>query len=149
MRALLLTVGSQGDVQPFAALAARLTAGGHAAVLAAPALFSGLASAYGVPFVPLDLDLGQVGEALAGKRGLPHLVTFCRAMGRQAPGVLPGVTQAARLGADVVVHHPVLPLGQHCAELLGVPAVVAQPLPALLPTRQFASAAWTGPAPDR
>ncbi|MGH3255529.1 MAG: glycosyltransferase [Streptosporangiaceae bacterium] len=55
--------------------------------------------------------------------------------------------QAARLGADVVVHHPVLPLGQHCAELLGVPAVVAQPLPALQPTRQFASAAWPGPVP--
>jgi sterol 3beta-glucosyltransferase len=147
MRALLLTVGSQGDVQPFAALAARLAAGGHDAVLAAPALFSGLAAAYGVPFAPLDLDVGQVGEALAGKRGLRHLVTFCRAMGRQAPGVLPGVTQAARLGADIVVHHPVLPLGQHCGELLGVPAVVAQPLPALLPTRQFACAAWPRPVP--
>jgi sterol 3beta-glucosyltransferase len=147
MRALLLTVGSQGDVQPFAALAARLTAGGHDAVLAAPAVFSGLAAAHGVPFVPLDLDVGQVGEALAGKRGVRHLVTFCRAMGRQASGVLPGVTQAARLGADVVVHHPVLPLGQHCADLLGVPAVVAQPLPALLPTRQFASAAWPRPVP--
>ncbi|MGH3255528.1 MAG: glycosyltransferase [Streptosporangiaceae bacterium] len=70
MRALLLSVGSQGDVQPFAALAARLTACGHDAVLAAPALFGGLAAAFGVPFVPLDLDVGQVGEALAGKRGL-------------------------------------------------------------------------------
>jgi sterol 3beta-glucosyltransferase len=147
MRALLLTVGSQGDVQPFVALAARLAAGGHDAVLAAPALFSGLAAAHGVPFAPLDLDLGQVGEALANKHGLRHTVAFCRAMGRRAAGVLPGVTQAARLGADVVVHHPVLPLGQHCAELLGVPAVVAQPLPALLPTGRFASAAWPRPVP--
>ncbi len=147
MRALLLTVGSQGDVQPFAALAARLTGDGHDAVLAAPALFGGLAAAHGVPFVPLDLDVGQVGEALAAQHGLRHLVTFCRAMGRRVPGVLPGLTQAARLGADVVVHHPVLPLGQHCAELLGVPAVVAQPLPALLPTSQFASAAWPVPVP--
>ena len=147
MRALLLTAGSQGDVQPFAALGARLAAAGHDAVLAAPALFGGLAAACGVPFVPLDLDMGQVGEALAGKHGLAHLVTFCRAMGRRVPGALPGVTQATRLGADVVVHHPVLPLGQHCAELLGVPAVVAQPLPAVLPTREFASAAWPGPVP--
>jgi len=29
MKALLLTVGSQGDVQPFVALAVRLRAGGH------------------------------------------------------------------------------------------------------------------------
>jgi sterol 3beta-glucosyltransferase len=147
MRVLLLTAGSQGDVLPFAALGARLAAAGHDAVLAAPALFGGLAAACGVPFVPFELDVGQVGEALAGRHGLAHLVTFCRAMGRRVPGVLPGVTQAARPGADVVVHHPVLPLGQHCAELLGVPAVVAQPLPALVATRQFASAAWPGPVP--
>ena len=38
MRALLLTVGSQGDVQPFVALASRLRADGHDVVLAAPAL---------------------------------------------------------------------------------------------------------------
>jgi len=36
----------------------------------------------------------------------------------------------------------VLPLGQHVAELLGVPAVVAQMMPALVPTRQFPSAVW-------
>ena len=147
MRALLLTAGSQGDVQPFVALAVRLAAGGHDAVLAAPALFGGLAEAYGVPFVPLDLDMGQVGAELAGKHGLRHMVTFCRAMGRRAAGALPGVTAAARQGADIVVHHPVLPFGQHCADLLGVPAVVAQPMPALVPTRQFASAAWPNPVP--
>ena len=33
MKALLLTVGSQGDVQPFVALAVRLRAAGHEAVL--------------------------------------------------------------------------------------------------------------------
>jgi len=59
MKALLLTVGSQGDVQPFVALAVRLRAGGHQAVLAAPAMFSGLASAYDVPLVPLELDMAR------------------------------------------------------------------------------------------
>src|ERR1700759_4462667 len=110
MKALLLTVGSQGDVQPFVALAIRLRAGGHEAVLAAPAVFSGLASAYEVPFVPLELDMGQVGEG------------FCQAMGGPAASVLPALENAADGGADVVVPHPVLPLGQHVAELLGVPA---------------------------
>ena len=88
MKALLLTVGSQGDVQPFVALAVRLRAGGHEAVLAAPAVFSGLASAYEVPFVPLELDMGQVGEALAGRYGLRHVVRFCQAMGRRAAAVI-------------------------------------------------------------
>jgi len=142
MRALLLTVGSQGDVQPFVALASRLRSDGHEAVLAAPALYRGLAAACDVPFVPLDLDLEQLGAALAGQHGLRHLLTFCRSLGRAAGALLPGATAAAQLGADVVVHHPVLPVGQHLAEFLGVPAVVAQLQPALVPTREFASAAW-------
>lgn len=147
MKALLLTVGSQGDVQPFVALALRLRAGGHQAVLVAPASFSGLASAYDVPFVPLELDMSEVGGAVAGRYGLRHMVRFCRAMGQQAAAALPGLGTAAAGGADVVVHHPVLPLGQHLAEMLAVPAVVAQPMPALVPTREFGSAAWPGHAP--
>jgi len=142
MRALLLTVGSQGDVQPFVALARRLRTDGHEAILAAPALYRGLAEACDVPFAPLDLDLDRLGAALAGRSGLRHLLTFYRSLGRAVPALLPGATAAARAGADLVVHHPVLPLGQHLAEFLGVPAVVAQPQPALVPTREFASAAW-------
>jgi sterol 3beta-glucosyltransferase len=147
MRALLFTVGSQGDVQPFVALACRLRAGGHDAVLAAPAMFGSLAAAYDVPFVPLDLDMSQVGAELAGWHGLRHVLRFCRSMGRRAAVVLPGATKAAGLGADVVVHHPVLPIGQHLAEMLGVPAVVAPPLPALVPTREFLSTTWPCRAP--
>jgi sterol 3beta-glucosyltransferase len=147
MRALLLTVGSQGDVQPFVALGARLRAAGHEAVLAAPAAYGGLAAAHDVPFLPLDLDLGQLSAALAGRHGLRHLIAFCRALGRQAAAVLPGATAAAAPGTDLVVHHPVLPLGQHLAEHLGVPAAVALPLPAWVPTGQFGSAAWPVPVP--
>jgi sterol 3beta-glucosyltransferase len=142
MKALLLTVGSRGDVQPFVALAVRLRASGHAAVLAAPAVFSGLAEAYDVPFVPLELDMGQVGEAVAGRYGLRHVMRFCQAMGQRAAAVLPALGNAADGGADLVVHHPVLPLGQHVAELLGVPAVVGQAMPALVPTREFPSTVW-------
>jgi sterol 3beta-glucosyltransferase len=147
MRALLLTVGSQGDVRPFVALAGRLRAEGHDAVLAAPEMFGDLAAAHGVPFAPLDLDMSQVGAALAGCHGLRHGLRFWRSMGRRATGLLPGATAAARLGADVVVHHPVLPLGQHLAELLGVPAVVAPPMPAFVPTAEFLSPAWPCRAP--
>ena len=147
MKALLLTVGSLGDVQPFVALALRLRAGGHEAVLAAPAAFSGLADAYDVPFVPLELDMSEVGETGTDRHGLRHMVRFCQAMGRRAAAALPGLEAAAAGGADIVVHHPVLPLGQHLAEMLGVPAVVAQPMPALVPTREFPSAVWPCRAP--
>jgi sterol 3beta-glucosyltransferase len=142
MKALLLTVGSQGDVRPFVALAVRLRVAGHEAVLAAPAVFAGLAGAYEVPFVPLELEMGQVGEAVAGRYGLRHMLRFCRAAGRRMAAVFPALEAAAGGGADVVVHHPVLPLGQHVAELLGVPAVVVEAMPALVPTREFPSTVW-------
>jgi sterol 3beta-glucosyltransferase len=142
MRALLLTVGSQGDVQPFVALANRLRSEGHDAVLAAPAVYQGLAATCDVPFVPLGLDMNEVGDAVAGKHGLKHVLAFTRAMGQRVKTVLPAVTAAARDGADVVVHHPVLPIGQHVAEMLGVPAVLAPPMPALVPTGEFLSPAW-------
>jgi len=144
MRALLITVGSQGDVQPFVALASRLRSEGHDPVLAAPALYQGLAAAAGVAFVPLDLDMTEVGRAVAGRHGLRHLFAFAKAMGQRAGQVLPGAAAgaAAHRPVDIVVHHPVLPIGQHLAEMLGVPAVVAALSPALVPTREFPSAAW-------
>jgi sterol 3beta-glucosyltransferase len=144
MRVLLVTVGSQGDVQPFVALASRLRGEGHEPVLAAPALYQGLAAVGDVPFVPLDLDMTEVGRAVAGRHGLRHLFAFAKAMGRRAGEMLPGVTAAATAHgpADMVVHHPVLPIGQHLAEMLGVPAVVACPSPALVPTREFPSPVW-------
>jgi sterol 3beta-glucosyltransferase len=138
MRALLLTVGSQGDVQPYVALAARLRSAGHDVVLAAPAIYQGLDES----IVPLDLDMTEVGRAVDGKHGLRHMLAFTKAMGEQAKTFLPRLAGLAREGADVVVHHPVLPLGQHLAELLQVPAVVASPLPALVPTSEFLSPAW-------
>lgn len=151
MRALLLTVGSQGDVQPFVALAARLRTAGHEPVLAAPAIYASLAAqaipanpdADRIPFVPLDLDMAAVGEAVAGKHGIRHVLAFAKAMGERATAILPAVsTAAAAADPDVVVHHPVLPIGQHVAEKLGVPAAVAPPLPALVPTGEFLSPAW-------
>jgi sterol 3beta-glucosyltransferase len=148
MRALLLTVGSQGDVQPYVALAGRLRSAGHDVVLAAPAVYQGLVEPgqgqheQAVPFVPLDLDMTEVGQAVDGKHGLRHMLAFTKAMGQRTGAFLPQLAGIAREGADVVVHHPVLPLGQHLAELLGVPAVVASPLPALVPTREFPSPAW-------
>jgi sterol 3beta-glucosyltransferase len=150
---LLFTVGSEGDVRPFVALAGRLRAAGHDPVLAAPALYHRLAAAAGVAFAPLDLDMAEVGQAVAGRHGLRHLLAFARAMGRRVGPMLPDAAACAtgHGPVDLVVHHPVVPIGQHLAELLGVPAVVAALAPALVPTGQFPSPAWPGanrlPAP--
>ena len=143
MRVFLLGVGSQGDVRPLVALAERLRRDGHEAVLAAPPLFKPLAIAAGVPFAPLDLDMIRVGEAMANSHGVRHFAQLARTLGGLAEVALEGAWAAAKdCAADVVVHHPVLPLGQHIAERLGIPGVVAMPLPALVPTGAFPPPIW-------
>lgn len=144
MKVLLLAVGSQGDVRPLVALADRLRAEGHEALLAAPPLFKPLAIATRLPFAALDLDMMRVGEAMADSHGVRHFAALARTLGGLAEGALAEAWDAARAWApDVVVHHPVLPIGQHVAERLGVPAVVATPLPAIVPTARFASPIWS------
>lgn len=147
MKVLLIGVGSQGDVRPLVALAARLRAEGHDALLAAPPLFRPLAIGCRVPFTALGLDMMHVGEAMAHSHGVWHFAALARTLGGLAEGVLAGAWDSVRdSGADVVVHHPVLPLGQHIAERLGIPALVAMPVPALVPTERFASPIWSNSA---
>ena len=53
---MVLSAGSTGDVEPFAALAARLDTRGHEVVLAADAGFERLAPGGAVRFAPIRAD---------------------------------------------------------------------------------------------
>ncbi|RAS67337.1 sterol 3beta-glucosyltransferase [Lentzea atacamensis] len=147
MRALLVTHGTRGDVQPFLALAVALRQAGHDAVLAAPQSFADSAAAHDVEFAPLDegpnrlLDDPLLKEAIeGGYRGFRGKVTAISTIRRIKPlmaDVLRDVGAVARSsGADVLVHTPSVP-AQHAAELLGVPAVLATLQPGWVPTAAF------------
>ncbi|MEO3786504.1 glycosyltransferase [Actinocorallia sp. B10E7] len=142
MRALLLTIGSQGDVLPFVALAHRLHREGHQPLLVAPRLFQGLADAHRLPFAPLDLDMLRVSDALAETHGLRQFLRFARALGESTPEALESVVRAAEGDFDLVVHHPMVPLGHHLADWAGARSVAAAPTPILQPTRAFTSPMW-------
>ncbi|MFG2525313.1 glycosyltransferase [Streptomyces sp. NPDC048527] len=142
MKALILTAGSQGDIQPFVALAARLRQAGDEAVLVAPPRFRSIAASRGVAFVPLEsFDMTLVAKAMLDVHGPRRFLRLASSMGRLANGTLAGVRSAAT-GIDIVVHHPLIPLGQHLAESLAVPAVAATPIPAYVPTARFPSPQW-------
>lgn len=145
MKVLLVTAGSHGDVRPFVALGERLLRAGHTPLVIAPRVFGPLAVGHRVPFAPLDLDLSAVAASTrADAPGPLHFLAFARAMGGAVrPALGPLWEAAAAFRPDVVVHHPVLPLGQHLAERLDVPAVLAPPLPAFVPTGEFASPVWS------
>lgn len=142
MKALILTAGSQGDVQPFVALAERLRQGGDDAVVVAPPRFRSMVVSRGVAFVPLDsFDMTRVATAMLDVHGPRRFLRLASSMGRLANGTLAGVRSAAT-DIDLVVHHPLIPLGQHLAESLAVPAVAATTVPAYVPTKRFPSPQW-------
>ncbi|MFD2470648.1 glycosyltransferase [Amycolatopsis silviterrae] len=148
MKALLLTLGTRGDVQPFVALARALRQAGHDAVLVAPRRFGEFARAHEVPFAGIAdgpmalLDNGSpVGDVADG--GLRAKLALARRM----PGLFTEVLRdcwtvaSAEPGVDVIVHNGQVGAGPHVAEKLGVPAVLALPLPLYVPTGAFP---WPG-----
>ncbi|TQM79339.1 sterol 3beta-glucosyltransferase [Saccharothrix saharensis] len=147
MRALLVTHGTRGDVQPMLALAVALRRAGHGALLAAPHSAAALAAGQDVEFAGLDegpnrlLDDPLLRQAVdGGYRGLRGKVTAVRTARRIKPlmaDVLRDLGGIARgSAADVVVHTPTVP-AQHVAELLDVPAVLAALQPGWVPTAAF------------
>lgn len=133
MKALVLTYGTRGDVQPFAALAKALIAAGHQAVLAAPATFASLVEPHGLPFVALDdsalnlLDDASMRQTIeTNQGGLRAMRGGLELARRPIQAVALGLDPllAAAAGADIVVHPPGLP-AYLIADFLGVPAVPA------------------------
>lgn len=146
MDVLILTHGTRGDVQPFVALARALTTAGHTARLGGPAASTALAQSYGVDFLPLadgpnelmsDPVVRRVIETnYRGLRGKKLAIQVARRYRRKMDVVLNDMTEAARQGADVIVHDIVLP-GWQLGEWLGVPTVSVCMQPFWTPTRAF------------
>ena len=151
MKVLIMTLGTRGDVQPFLALARGLLAAGHEVVLTAPQRFAGFAAGHGVPFAGVDdgpmrlMDDPAMGAVIEG--GVRARLRQARIMPAMFTQVLAGcwavASQGAGAGADVVVHNGQILAGQHVAEKLGIPAVLALPIPMYVPTREFP---WPGAA---
>lgn len=156
MKVLILTHGTRGDVQPFAALALALQRSGHHPVLAAPAASAPLAEAHGLPFAPLDdgpnklIDDPRIRLAIESNyRGLRGKLTAFNVIRATKPlmvAVFDDMATAAEGGADLVVHAAGMP-GQHFAEALGVPSVPVALQPVWVPTASFRNPMLPVPLP--
>lgn len=149
MKVLIMTLGTRGDVQPFVALGRGLLAAGHEVVLTAPHRFAEFVIGHGVPFAGVDDGpmrlMDDVANAEMIEGGTRARLRQVRTMPAMFTQVLEDcwavASQGAGAGADVVVHNGQILAGQHVAEALGVPAVLALPIPMYVPTRQFP---WPG-----
>lgn len=138
MRVLLVTTGSRGDVEPFAALAAGLARAGHDPLLAAPRRLTEHAAARGVPVAPLDDGIFALQQEVAGKGALAS-VTAARSALPLLRRWLDDVATLRDTAADIVVYAPKSLGAHHLADRLGVPSIAALPVPLFRPTAQFAS----------
>lgn len=146
MQFVILTTGTQGDVQPFVALAQGLSRAGHSAVLAAPDSFAPSVKSLGVPFAPMGTDYSALMASPEGKaalRGNP--VQAMQVMKQQ---ILPMMRQmlkdawAAAQGADAIIYHPKVLAGIHLAEKLRIPCFIGTAVPIVVPTRAFPAPAF-------
>ncbi|UJW77712.1 glycosyltransferase [Rhizobium sp. SL42] len=146
MRIAIHTLGTRGDVQPYVALAKGLMARGHEVQLAAPMQFTDLAAAYGIPFAGLPgeflalLDTREGKAAVAGGTGFSagfKLLKHVRPLMRR---LLDEEWRAVRrFQPDVLVYHPKSFGSPDMAAALGVPHVLASPVPGFTPTDEFPS----------
>lgn len=153
MKLLMITHGSRGDVQPFAALAEALGKAGHTVTLAAPAASAWLAEPFCERLVKLhdgpnelagDSDVVQGLETMfRGVRGKRQLLETIPKTRRLIKAVLDDIALMAHdikdsneQSFDIVVHH-VSHAGHDVADFLGVPSVLMCPQPYWVPTSGF------------
>ena len=146
MRIAIETLGTRGDVQPYLALARILQERGHIVQLAAPQQFAAMSEQNRVPFASLPgeflalLDTPEGKAAISGGQGFSagfKLLKHVRPLMRQ---LLDTEWQAVKdFGPDMIVYHPKSIASPHMAQALGVPHILASPLPGFTPTAAFPS----------
>ena len=146
MRVAIETLGTRGDVQPYIALALGLRNSGHDVQLAAPVQFSDMVRERGVAFAPLPgeflelMDTPEGKAAIAGGRGFSAGFKLLKHVRPMMRGLLDAEWAAVRAFApDAIIYHPKSIASPHMAEKLGIPAILASPLPGFTPTAAFPS----------
>lgn len=138
MKILILTVGSRGDIQPYVALGQGLHAAGHTVTVATLTAFAPFIAQRGLTFAPLHGEFLELIQTPEGKKALADggSLSLMKKVMPMLRRILDDAWQAAT-GAQMVIYHPKAMAGYHLAEKLGVPGVLALPLPLFSPTREF------------
>jgi sterol 3beta-glucosyltransferase len=126
MRALIVTVGSRGDVAPFTGLGTALRAAGHSVAIAGYEMFAGLVTGCGLEFraLPGDPSLLAAAGWQRGGAGPLGAVRLVRLIADHLRELHAGILAAAGEGADVLLLEGVSAIGgYHIAEALGLPSM--------------------------
>jgi len=147
MHITILTVGTQGDVQPFVALGLGLKEKGYSVCLATHSIFGDLIRKRGVEFVPVKGNPKEILLSRAGQSMLKsgrQTVRFMRQAVRAFEPVLAQLAEdcwAACRHTNAIIFTPWTFFGYDLAKKLSIPSVATSLQPAM-PTRYFPSPAF-------
>ena len=143
MKILISTFGTHGDVQPFIALGHGLRAAGHHVALCTSVSYQPVIEAYGLDYAFMsDTMLTLTRSILTGSLSP---LAIMRQMQSAIRGTITDEWDAAQaFQPDLIVNHPKMLGSYHIAEKLGIPPVLAIPLPFYTPTDAFPNPFFAG-----
>ncbi|HJQ46558.1 MAG TPA: glycosyltransferase [Amycolatopsis sp.] len=154
MRALIISQGSRGDIQPFVALADALRSAGHEVLLIIPETFSQLAASYNVAHATIFdvtkeiLTDKSAGKAIsAGNNGVANLFRQGFLHRKYMPRALEDMASIKLEKPDVLLHNHTIP-GNEIADLFSIPHIPVAVTPILIPTSTFPSPWFPLPCPS-
>ncbi|AFY57474.1 glycosyl transferase, UDP-glucuronosyltransferase [Rivularia sp. PCC 7116] len=148
MNIFIVTVGSRGDVQPYVALGKGLKEAGHDVTICTCSSFESLITEHGLPYGYMNDDFIKLVDSEAGREAIESggnflsLIKTMLKLLKESKALtiemLKDSWNAAQVAKpDIVIFHPKAMAGSHIAEKLGVPAVMAVPVPLIVPTAEY------------
>ncbi|WP_276365547.1 glycosyltransferase [Chryseolinea sp. H1M3-3] len=146
MKIALLTLGTRGDVQPYAVLGHALKQRGHQVTLSTAKNFEQLVRSYGIDFLPVDADFQAFLETDEGKKMMKNPF---RARKNLEIWVYPMIYNSMRtfyklaVNSDKVLYH-IKTLGDYFADQFPRKMIRANVIPAFQPTKEFVNPVFSG-----
>lgn len=138
MRLLLLTAGSRGDVEPFAAVARRALRHGHEVTVAVPDNSGVDLSGLDTASLGADFQAMITAQGTSVRQAMRNFSTVVR------PTMRAVIVGSARIGlasgADAVIAHPKVLSAPLIAARLGAALFAVETVPTTIPTRAFPAA---------
>ncbi len=147
MKIALLTLGTRGDIQPYAVLGQALKERGHQVTLSTAKNFESLILSYGIDFIPVEADFQAILDSDEGKKmmkGNPFAIR--RNLNTWIyPLITNSLIEFYKLAkeSDLVLFH-VKTLADSFADQFPEKMIRASVLPIVEPTREFANPSFSG-----
>lgn len=147
MKIAILTLGTRGDVQPYAVLGQALKQRGHQVTLSTAKNFEQLVVSYDIDFVPVEADFQEMINSDEGKKMLKgNPITILRNVKKWVyPVISDSLVKFYSLAkeSDLVIYH-VKTLADCFADQFPYKMIRANVLPIVEPTAAFANPSFSG-----